>query len=326
LDRRAWVRRFLDHWTPDLVLWMESELWPNTLAEIAARKIPAVLLNARLSDKTFKGWQRWPGFAAQIMSAFSLIIAQSVEDKRRFAALGARAVTSAGNLKHAAPPLPYDETALADLRAMLGKRPHWLAASIHPGEDIIVADAHHAAKARHPGLLTVIVPRHPQRAAAMAAEIATRGMKVVQRTANQPIAPDTDIYIADTMGELGLFYRLCDLVFIGKSLSVGGGQNPAEAAQLGCALLFGPDMSNFRDTARDFIACRAAMEVRNAAALAAAVDWLLQDTRTRERMAEAARAEMARHADAINETMGHIAGYLTPLSPPLSPEGVNPLD
>jgi 3-deoxy-D-manno-octulosonic-acid transferase len=223
--------------------------------------------------------------------------------------------------------LPFDEAALTDLRAAVGKRPRWLAASIHPGEDVIVADAHHTAKAHHPGLLTIVVPRHPQRAAAMAADITARGMKVVQRSTGQAVGPDTDIYIADTMGELGLFYRLCDLVFIGKSLSVGGGQNPAEAAQLGCALLFGPDMSNFRDTARDFIACRAAVEVRNAAALAAAVNWLLQDTRTRERMAEAARVEMARHGDAISETLGLIAPYLGSLSAaPLSPEGVNPLD
>ena len=314
LDRLTWVRRFLDHWKPDLVLWTESELWPNTLAEISARRIPAVLLNARLSDRTFRGWQRWPGLAKQILGAFKLIIAQSNEDKLRFATLGALQVMSAGNLKHAAAPLPVDESALADLRAVLGKRPHWLAASIHPGEDVIVAQAHQAAKKHHPGLLTIIVPRHPQRAALMAASLGASGLHVARRGAGEPITAATDIYIADTMGELGLFYRLCDLAFLGKSLAVGGGQNPAEAAQLGCALLFGPDMSNFRDAAGDLLSCRAAIEVRNADALAAAVDWLLQDKRTRERMGESARAEMARHADAVNQTLAHLEPYFVPLS------------
>lgn len=323
LDRPAWIGRFLDHWSPDLVLWTESELWPNTLIEIAARKIPAVLLNARLSDKTFRGWKRWPGFAKHILGAFTLVIAQSDQDNERFAALGAAHVVGAGNLKHAAAPLPCDESALANLRAAIGNRPHWLASSIHPGEDIIVAEAHHALKTRHPGLLTIIVPRHPARAAEMSAALAAKALKVARRSMGDLVTPDTDIYIGDTLGELGVFYRLCNLVFIGKSLAVGGGQNPAEPAQLGCALLFGPDMSNFRDAAADFIACRAAIEVKNGAALAAAVDWLLQDERTRKRMGEAAHTEMVRHRGAIRETLAHLGPFLAPPVAPLSQTNVS---
>lgn len=310
LDHQPWVQRFLNHWRPDLVLWTESELWPNSLGEIAARKIPAVLMNARLSDRAFRGWQRWPGFARQLLSAFSLVVAQSSADKTRFAALGAAQVVSAGNLKLAAAPLPADEAHLAALRGEIGKRPRWLAASIHPGEDVIAAQVHSGVNPRHPGLLTVIVPRHPQKAGEMAAALTVMGLKVARRSATEPILASTDIYIADTMGELGTFYRLCDLAFMGKSLAIGGGQNPAEAAQLGCALILGPDMSNFRDTASDFIARRAAIEVRNAAALTAAVDWLLQDTGTRARMGEAARAAMARHVNAVTETLEHLAPYL----------------
>ena len=310
LDHVPWVKRFLDHWQPDLVLWTESELWPNTLGEIAARQIPAVLLNGRLSDRTFQGWRRWPSFARDVLKTFTLVIAQSDDDKARFAALGARQAISSGNLKLAAAPLPADDGALAALRAAIGTRPLWLAASIHPGEDLIAGQVHHAVKAKHPGLLTVVVPRHPQKAADMAAAFAAQGFKVARRSLNVPITPATDIYMCDTMGELGLFYRLCDLAFMGKSLAVGGGQNPAEAAQLGCALMLGADMSNFREVTADFIKKRAAIEVRNAEALTAGVDWLLKDPRTRKAMGENGQAAMARHADAVAETLGHLAPYL----------------
>ncbi len=310
LDRRAWIARFLDAWHPDLVLWTESELWPNTLHEIAARKIPAVLLNARLSDPSFRRWRYARGFARRILSAFALVIAQSSADKARFEALGATKVAEAGNLKLAAAPLPFDETEFAALQAAIGKRPHWLAASIHPGEDAIVASVHNSAKRTHSGLLTIVVPRHPQKGADMAAFMSAAALKVSRRGAGESITPATDIYIADTMGELGLFYRLCDLAFMGKSLAVGGGQNPAEAAQLGCALMLGRDMSNFRDFTADFIARRAAIEVRSGEALAAGVTWLLQDQRTRERMSENARNAVARHADAVKQTIEHLAPFL----------------
>ncbi len=312
LDHLPWVRRFLDHWRPDLVLWTESELWPNTLAEIAARKIPAVLINARLSDRAFKGWRRCSGFAREILGAFAHVIAQSDGDKARFVALGARRVDGAGNLKLAAPPLPADQAELDKLKTLFGKRPRWLAASIHPGEEIIAAGVHQALKPNHPGLLTVLVPRHPQKAVEMARVLAAMGLKVSRRSMGENIGAATDIYIGDTMGELGLFYRCCEVVFMGKSLAVGGGQNPAEAAQLGCAVLLGPDMSNFRDLSADLLRQRAAVEVLSAAALAAAVDWLLQDPRARARFAENARAFMAAHADAIAETLAYLAPYLAP--------------
>ena len=315
LDHLPWVRRFLAYWRPDLVLWTESELWPNILSEIKARAIPAVLINGRLSDRSFRGWQRWPGFARHVLAAFSLVVAQSELDKARFAALGAVKAVSAGNLKLSAAPLPADAEALETLRGEIGSRPHWLASSIHPGEDAIVADVHGSAKTKIPGLLTIIVPRHPQKTEEMMAAFTRLGFKVARRSAGEKIAADTDIYIGDTMGELGLFYRTSELVFMGKSLAVGGGQNPAEAAQLGCALMLGGDMSNFRDVTAELIARRAAIEVRNGAALTAGVDWLLKDSRTRRAMADSGRAAMARHANAVAETMTHLTPYLAaPLS------------
>jgi 3-deoxy-D-manno-octulosonic-acid transferase len=310
LDRSAWVRRFLDHWRPDLVLWTESELWPNTLCEIAARKIPAVLINARLSDRAFRGWRRWPVFARDVLAAFDAVLAQSHIDCAHFAALGARDVRTVGNIKLAASPLPADDAALAVLRGQIGERPRWLASSIHPGEDAIAGAVHRALKHHHPTLLTLIVPRHPQRGTEMAAALTAAGLNVAQRSTGAAITADTDIYIADTMGELGLFYRLCDIAFMGKSLAVGGGQNPAEAAQLGCALVLGPDMSNFTETTAEFLACGAAVQVRDTAGLTAAMDRLLRDAATRRAMNEAARAAMARHANAVAETLAHLSPYL----------------
>jgi len=309
LDRTAWANNFLQHWKPDLVIWTESELWPNTLAAVAARKIPAALVNARLSDRAFTGWKRWPDFARETVAAFTMVLAQSDADRSRFAALGARDTRVAGNLKLAAPDLPYDSAQLSALTAAIGDRPRWLAASIHPGEDTIAFDVHARLKSKHPGLITLVVPRHDVRGAEMASTATARGLTVVRRS--QGLLPEaaTDIYLADTMGELGLFYRLNDLVFLGKSLAVGGGQNPAEAAQLGCALLLGPDMSNFRDMTAALITAGAAQTVTDTAALTEAVDRFLTNPHERNRRGAAAKAYMAAQARALEETLSH----LTPL-------------
>lgn len=308
LDRTAWVRRFLSHWRPDLVLWTESELWPNMLSALARQRIPTVLVNGRLSDRAFKGWRRWPSLARDCMNAFSLILAQSAMDRDRFAALGAREAHVVGNLKYAAAPLPADETVYAALRDQIGGRPHWLAASIHPGEDVIVAETHRQLKIAYPNLLTIVVPRHPPKAADMATQM--KGLNVVLRSSAATLSPQTDVYIADTMGELGLFYRLCDIVFVGKSLAVGGGQNPAEPAQIGCALIWGPDMSNFRDMTAELLAADAAETVANGAGLSQAVDTLLANPEKRGARVEAGRKVVSHHAAALDETLHSIAPYL----------------
>jgi len=309
LDRIAWVRAFLAHWEPDLVLWSESELWPNMLIEIGAREIPAVLLNARLSDKASRGWRRWPGFARDVLAAFDLVLAQSAADAERFRALGAYDVRALGNIKLAAAPLPADVTGLAALKADIADRPVWLAASIHPGEDAIVGRVHQALKARIPGLLTLVVPRHADKGRMMTQ--ALPGLRTALRSEAKAMSPDVEVYIADTMGELGLFFRATDLVFMGKSLAVGGGQNPAEAALLGCALILGADMSNFREMTAELTGAGAAVQVNGEAALVSAVGRLLGDKTEREKMGAASRAVMALHANAVKETLNALTPYLT---------------
>lgn len=308
LDRTAWVRRFIGHWQPDLVLWTESELWPNTLTEIGRLAIPAILLNARLSDKAYRGWKRWPGFAREVLAPFTLVLAQSTLDRDRFQDLGAKDARALGNIKLAAAPLPADDAEVAALRRAIAGRPTWLASSIHPGEEIIAADVHRRLRERLPGLLTLIVPRHAEKGRGMAA--AMTGLRTTLRSETRTIGSETDVYVADTMGELGLFYRLSDVVFMGKSLAVGGGQNPAEPALLGAALVLGPDMSNFRDITGELTGAGAAVHVADGAALAAAVERLLHSADERARMRDAGQRVMARHANAVKETMNALSHYL----------------
>lgn len=308
LDRLKWIRRFLDHWRPGLVLWTESDLWPNTLMEIGRRQVPLVLLNARLSDRALRGWQRWPGFARDVMTPFTLVLAQSAVDAQRFQILGASNVRAQGNLKLAAPPLPVEPALLAGLRTEIKGRPVWLAASIHPGEDAIAAAVARTLKPRFPGLLTLIVPRHAEKGRAMAE--AMTGLRAALRSETKTIGADVDVYIADTMGELGLFFRLSEIVFMGKSLAMGGGQNPAEPALIGCALILGSDMSNFREITAALVQAGAAVQVDDAAGLTEAVASLLGDADRRSRMIGAGQGVMRHHANAVKDTLAALAPYL----------------
>ncbi len=311
VDRIKWVRRFLDHWRPDLVLWVESEFWPNLLSEIGARKIPAVLLNARISQSSFKGWRRRRGMIGPLLSAFTLCMGQTRLDCERLTELGAADVRLSGNLKFAADPLPVDAAALADMRTACGERPRWLAASTHPGEEEVIAGAHGILRPRHHGLLTIIVPRHVGRAGEIARGLRRQGFTVALRS--EGAAPDSEFYIADTMGELGLFYRLAPVVFMGGTLVHHGGQNLLEAAILGCAVIHGPDIFNFRDIADEMRAAEATAGAADAAGIAAEVELLLSDNACRQRRADAARRVAGSKHDILDHVMDELAPWLDAL-------------
>lgn len=279
VDRLPWVRRFLDHWRPDLALWAESEFWPNLLVETATRQVPLILLNGRISDRSFAKWRRQPRLMRQLLAGFVLCLGQTPTDAERLQALGARNVVCRGNLKFAAPPLPVDEAALAALSGLIGDRPRWLAISTHPGEEMAVARVHRQMVANHPHLLTVVVPRHPNRGVEIEAELAGMGMTVARRGAGQQVQAKTEILLADTLGELGLFIRLAPLVFMGKSLIGQGGQNPLEPARLGASVVFGPYMDNFADIALRMRQASAAEQIDGEDALAEAVSRRLADPR-----------------------------------------------
>lgn len=309
VDRPAFVRGFLGHWQPDLVLWAESDFWPNLLDGIRRRAIPLVLVQGRISPKSFAGWQRAPGFIRRMLSAFTLCLGQTPGDAERLAALGAAKVACMGNLKMAVPPLPGDEAELARLRQLIGVRPLWLAASTHPGEDGLIARVHGLLAPRFPGLLTLIVPRHPHRGGAIAAELAGWGFTVSRRAVGE--GPLGDVHIADTMGELGLFFRLAPVVFMGKSLGEAeGGQNPFEPARLGAAVLFGPHMTNFPEMAPAMLAAGAAEQVADEAALAAAVGRLLSDPTLLSTRRDAAQSWAESEAGVLDAVLGTLAPLL----------------
>lgn len=310
VDRPQWVRGFLDHWRPDLALWMESEFWPNLVGATQARGIPMILVNARMSPKSFAGWRRWPGMIRPLIAGFALRLAQDEDEAERLRALGAPDVKVPGNLKFAATPLPVDEDALGHIIAACEGRPLWLAASTHPGEETIAAQVHKRLLATHPGLLTVIAPRHPNRGGAIAQALADDGLMVSRRAADEPITPETEIYVADTLGEFGLFYRLSPVAFIGGSLVPHGGQNVLEAARLGAAVIHGPHMENFRAAVARLGAAGGAIAVADGEGLGVAVAGLLSDPVARDRQVEAARQIASDQDGVLDAVIGELAPYL----------------
>ncbi len=310
LDAAPWVRRFFDHWRPDLAIWLESELWPNLVAAARARAIPLILVNARMSERSFRGWRRCPGLARSLLGAFDLTLAQSDEHAQRFASLGARRVATSGNLKFASPPLPAGDAALAALRTAVEGRRVWIAARVHPGEDAIVAAAHRRLKQHIANALAIIVPRHPARASPMRDAMAARGIAIARRSAGEVPTAGIDLYLADTFGELGLFYRLAEIAFVGGSLVAHGGQNPIEPAALGRPVLHGPHMENFAETVTVLAACGGARMVADAEDLGAVLAELFADEERRKRMAEGAVRGARAEAGVLERIMVELAPFL----------------
>ena len=315
VDLPRWTARFLDHWRPDVALWVESELWPNLILATYARGIPMALVNARLSAGSYARWQKWRGLIRPVLRAFSLCLAQDEEQARRFRRLGAREVGVVGDLKAAAAALPVDRRQLDELRRLVNARPLWLAASTHAGEEEIAALAHRRVSASHPGLLTVIVPRHPARGDAIEAMLAAHGLRIARRSRGEAITDKADVYLADTMGELGLFYSLCGIAFIGGSLVAKGGHNPFEAARLDCAVLYGPDTRNCAGMAAELAAAGAAETVAEADGLARGVSTLLGDPHLRSERAAAARRVAEAGSDILDTVLVRLAPWLDRLAP-----------
>ncbi len=308
VDLPAAIDQFLDHWRPDAALWVESELWPTAIRATAARGIPMAMVNARIAERSAARWPSW--LSRPLLGCFRLVLAQSPGDAARFQALGAADVRTVGNLKHAAPPLRVNEATLATLQTVVGAAPRWCLASSHPGEDELAIAAHRALSQRYPGLITVIVPRHPERGPAIAASITD--LPVALRSRGQRLT--AGIYVADTLGELGLWFRLIDLVLVGGAFAGKGGHNPLEPARLGAALLFGPDMRNNLE-ATELLAA-ASRQVSDPASLIAALDDLLGNPVERQRLGRLAAAAAATEAGVVTRVVDALAAVLPAMPPP----------
>jgi len=316
LNPEVWPRyaaRFIEHWQPNLALLAESDLWPNLIMACTEKGIPLILVNGRLSERSFTRWRYLPNTIGALLSRFDLCLTQSEPDAERYSELGAPRVSMTGNLKLDVPAPPVDAGKLAAMRAVVRQRPVIAAASTHPGEEAVIIDAVRRLRQSFPGLLTIIAPRHPERGSGVV-EIATAaGLNAVARS--RGLLPDrgTDVYVADTIGELGLIYRLAPIVFMGGSLVRHGGQNPIEAAKLGAAILHGPHVWNFTEIYAALDEAHGAEEVLDVSKLALRIGSWLTDAALRKRVADAGLATVDQLGGALRRTLSAIEPYLMQL-------------
>lgn len=309
LDHPKWVARFLDHWKPNAVLWLESEFWPTMLLSV---RVPLVLVNGRLSERSAARWTQAPGLIRKVLNAFDLTLAQTEEDGARLRALGATKVIVAGNMKYAAAPQAPAPEAVAALQAAIAGRPVVLYASTHEGEEELAAHVHGRLIEKHPTLLSIIMPRHARRSESVLVTLDKAGIKPARRSIGADILPTTGVYLADTMGETALFCSVASIVFVGNSMvqSPGGGHNPIEPAYMDCAVLYGPNMWNFTEIDRDLRAVRGAQIVRDERDLANAIDNLIQKPSERDTMAKAAKQFVAAQQGILDTVNGHLRSTL----------------
>jgi 3-deoxy-D-manno-octulosonic-acid transferase len=312
-DSPRYVARFLDHWRPSLALFIESDLWPNLILQASARRLPMVLINGRMSPRSFPRWQRARNTISALLEKFEVCLAQSEADADRFATLGARNVIVTGNLKLDVAAPPADPARLEKLMALTRGRPVITAASTHPGEEEVLIEIHRRLAGFFPGLLTVIVPRHPDRGNAVASLVAAAGLRFTQRSREELPAANTDIYVADTMGELGLFYRLAPVVFMGGSLVEHGGQNPIEAVKLGAAVVHGPHVFNFSDVYEALDKAGGARQADSQERLVKQLGQLLADPNACAAQGEAGARVVEQLGGALDRTLTALEPYLLQL-------------
>jgi 3-deoxy-D-manno-octulosonic-acid transferase len=313
LDAPHYVKRFLNHWKPDLALFIESDLWPNLILATAQRRIPMIMVNGRLSERSFRRWRLVPSVIGALLSRFDMCLTQSAADAERYDELGALRVSSTGNLKLDAPPPPFDEANLRKLKTAIGVRPVIAAASTHPGEETTVIAAHRRLRAKNPTLLTIIAPRHPERGESITEIAKVADLKTGLRSRGELPNKDIDVYVADTLGELGLIYRLAPIVFMGGSLASHGGQNPIEAIRLDAAVVHGPNVWNFAEIYSTLDAAKGAKLVTDEESLLLELSAWLHNPGARRAVADAGSKAMRQLGGALERTLAALDPYFMQL-------------
>ncbi|HEY3798698.1 MAG TPA: 3-deoxy-D-manno-octulosonic acid transferase [Caulobacteraceae bacterium] len=306
IDTPGAVARFLGHWRPQLGLFCESELWPNLILGARRQGARLALVSARMTDRSARAWRARPSAARAMLRCFDEILVQDAATAERLTSLGG-AVSGRLNLKRLGAPLACDTGALATLTGALGARQVVVAASTHAGEEALIAGA---VETLDPRPLLIVAPRHIERGAEIAAALASG--KVARRAAGEALTPDTEIYVADTLSELGLWLRLADVAVVGGSFGRGiGGHNPLEPARLGVGAITGPDVANFADIYAEMIGAGAATMAEDEAELAGQLAAVLEDAERLGAMRAAAGAYAARQGDQLAAALA----ALTPLLP-----------
>lgn len=310
IDNPIFTTRFVKYWHPDVVLWFESEFWPAILSSIRRKNIPLILINGRISNKTFKRWQQFDFLSKELLSCFTLCLGQSEEDAYRLRVLGAKDALCLGNLKYAGLPLPIDEEKRNELLTQINNRPLWLASSTHNDEEVKVAKIHQRLLAKFPDLLLIIAPRHPNRGQEITDELHKLNMKTALRSANEKITAATNIYIADTIGEMGLWYDIANLVFIGGSLIPHGGQNFIEPSRVRDAVIVGPYMHNFTDAMNRAKKADAIMQINDTVELEELVSQLLENKDLLEAKRSLAYNWATSESKVLDGIMDKVKGYI----------------
>ena len=316
-DVRTAVECFLDYWRPSLGVWTESELWPALICETHRRRIPLLFVNARMSNRSYRRWRWMPVFSASLLRRFRTALVQDKETGRYLRRLGLpeRRIEVTGSLKMGAKILPHDNRAETAFKEACGDRPIWLAASTHPGEEEIIGEAHSLLRERREGILLIVVPRHPERGREVAQKLSAQGFRVCRRSAGGLPGTDDQIYVADTLGELGLWYRVAPVSFIGGSMVKSGGHNPYEAAFLESVILHGPHVSNFSQDFGRLESAGATIRVASARELANAIDRA-DDPMLTQRMTQAALEVCAGGDEIIDRAVTAILDFMPPRAGP----------
>ena len=311
IDNPVFTKRFVRYWQPTIALWFESEFWPATLSTIKKRNIPLILINGRISNKTFKRWQQFEFIIKELLSCFTACLGQSEEDAYRLRVLGAKDAMCLGNLKYAGLPIPVDAEKKKEILEQIGQRPLWLVSSTHSDEEAKIGRFLAELKEKHPHLLTLIAPRHPNRGVEVRDCLRDQyNLNVALRSENEKITAKTDVYIADTIGEMGIWYEISPIVFVGGSLIPHGGQNFMEPSRCRDAVIVGPHMHNFNDAMTRAKRADAIIQVNDVIDLISIVDQLLSNKELLEAKRSLAYNWATGEAKVLDGIVEKIQGYM----------------
>ncbi len=311
IDNPMFTTRFVRHWQPSIALWFESEFWPAMLSTIKRKNIPLILINGRISNKSFKRWQQFDFIIKELLSCFTACLGQSEEDAYRLRVLGAKDAMCLGNLKYAGLPIPVDINKKNEILAEIGDRPIWLASSTHDDEESKIGRFLKDLQNKHPNLLTIIVPRHPNRGPEITQKLRdTYKLNVALRSASEQITPQTEVYVADTIGEMGIWYEIAPIVFVGGSLIPHGGQNFMEPSRCRDAVIVGPHMHNFTDAVNRAKHADGLIQVNDVIELIDTVDQLLANKDLLEAKSSLAYNWATSEAKVLDGIVEKIQGYM----------------